>query len=35
MCELVVAQVAKELHHDATNRIDRIEALWEETEAFV
>lgn len=35
MCELLVAQVAKELQDDATNRIDRIEALWEETEAFV
>ena len=35
LCELLVAQVAKELHEDATNRIDRIEALWEETEAFL
>ena len=35
MCELLVAQVAKDLHGDATNRIDRIEALWEETEAFL
>lgn len=35
MCELLVAQVAKDLHEDATNRIDRIEALWEETEAFL
>ncbi|MCP4332205.1 MAG: MurR/RpiR family transcriptional regulator [Gammaproteobacteria bacterium] len=35
LCELLVAQVAKDLHDDATNRIDRIEALWEETEAFV
>jgi len=33
--ELLVAHVAKDLHDDATNRIDRIEALWEETEAFV
>jgi DNA-binding MurR/RpiR family transcriptional regulator len=33
--ELLVAHVAKRLHDDATNRIDRIEALWEETEAFV
>ena len=35
MCELLVAQVAKDLHEDATNRIDRIEALWAETEAFL
>jgi DNA-binding MurR/RpiR family transcriptional regulator len=35
LCELLVAQVAKELHEDATDRIDRIEALWEETEAFL
>ncbi len=35
MCELLVAEVAKELQDDATNRIDRIEALWEETEVFL
>ncbi len=35
VCELLVAQVAKDLHEDARNRIDRIEALWEETEAFL
>lgn len=35
VCELLVAKVAQDLHDDATNRIDRIEALWEETEAFV
>ena len=35
LCEMLVAQVAKELHEDATDRIDRIEALWEETEAFL
>jgi len=35
MCELLVAKVAQDLHDDATNRIDRIEALWEETEAFL
>ena len=35
MCELLVAEVAKYLHDDATNRIDRIEALWEETQAFL
>jgi len=35
MCELLVAEVAKELFDDATDRIDRIEALWEKTEAFL
>ena len=35
MCELLVAAVAKDLQDDATNRIDRIEALWEETKAFI
>jgi DNA-binding MurR/RpiR family transcriptional regulator len=35
MCELLIAEVAKELQDDATNRIDRIEALWEETEVFL
>ncbi len=35
MCELLVARVAKELQEDATDRIDRIEALWEETEVFL
>ena len=35
MCELLVAAVAKDLHDDATDRIDRIEALWEETQAFL
>jgi len=35
MCELLVARVAKDLHHDATNRVDRIEALWEDTEIFL
>ena len=35
MCELLVAQVAEILKDDATNRIDRIEALWEQTEAFL
>jgi len=34
MCELLVAQVAQELQDDATNRIDRIDALGEETEVF-
>lgn len=35
LSELLVAQVAKELHDDAKQRIDRIEALWEEKEAFL
>jgi DNA-binding MurR/RpiR family transcriptional regulator len=35
MCELLVAEVAQELQDDATNRIDRIEALWEKTEVFL
>ena len=35
MCELVVAQVALELQDVATDRIDRIEALWDQTETFV
>ena len=34
MCELLVARVAKELKDEAKNRVDRIEALWEDTEAF-
>ena len=35
MCELLVAQVARELQDVATDRIDRIETLWEQTETFV
>ena len=35
LCELLVAQVTKELHEDATNRIDRIESLWEQSKAFL
>jgi DNA-binding MurR/RpiR family transcriptional regulator len=35
LCELLVAQVTRELHEDARNRIDRIEALWERSEAFL
>lgn len=35
IAELLVAQVAYELHDEATGRIDRIEALWEETETFL
>jgi DNA-binding MurR/RpiR family transcriptional regulator len=35
MCELLIAEVAKELYADATDRIDRIESLWVKTEAFL
>jgi len=35
LAELLVARVARELKQDATARIDRIEALWEKTEAFL
>ncbi len=35
LCELLVAQVTRDLHEDARNRIDRIEALWERSEAFL
>ncbi len=35
MCELLVARVARDLQQNATNRIDRIEALWEDTEIFL
>jgi DNA-binding MurR/RpiR family transcriptional regulator len=35
LCELVVAQVARQLQDGATDRIDRIEALWDQTETFV
>ena len=35
IAELLVAQVAKEVHAEATARIDRIESLWEETEVFL
>ena len=35
IAELLVAQVARDLHDEATARIDRIEALWEKTEAFL
>jgi DNA-binding MurR/RpiR family transcriptional regulator len=35
MGELLVEQVAKALKDDATNRIDRIETLWEKTEVFL
>ena len=35
LAELLVSQVAKGLHADATARIDRIEALWKETNVFL
>jgi len=35
LCELLVAQVARDLRQDAADRIDRIEAHWEETETFL
>jgi DNA-binding MurR/RpiR family transcriptional regulator len=35
IAELLVSRVAKELHDEATARIDHIEALWEKTEAFL
>jgi DNA-binding MurR/RpiR family transcriptional regulator len=34
IAELLVARVARELHDEATARIDRIEALWEATGVF-
>ena len=35
LCELLVARVATDLQDVATDRIDRIEALWDQTETFV
>ena len=35
MCELLIARVARDLQDVAADRIDRIEALWEQTETFV
>lgn len=35
VAELLVSRVARGLHQGATARIDRIEALWEETEVFL
>ena len=35
IAELLVSHVAKSLHQEATARIDRIEALWEETKVFL
>ena len=34
IAELLVSRVARDLQHEATARIDRIEALWEETGVF-
>jgi DNA-binding MurR/RpiR family transcriptional regulator len=34
IAELLVARVARDLHGQASARIDRIEALWEETAVF-
>ncbi len=34
IAELLVAQVAQDLHDQATVRIDRIESLWEQTKVF-
>ena len=33
--ELLVSQVAKDLHEEATARIDRIESMWETSEVFL
>ena len=35
IAELLVSRVAKDLHDEATTRIDRIEALWEKTQVFL
>ena len=35
LAEMLVSQVAKGLHEEATARIDRIEALWKETNVFL
>jgi len=35
IAELLVSQVAKDLQEEATDRIDRIEALWETSEVFL
>ncbi len=35
IAELLVAQIAKDLHDEATDRIDRIEQLWAATETFL
>ncbi len=35
IAELLVSRVAEELQDEATGRIDRIETLWETTEAFL
>ena len=35
IAEILVARVTKELQQEAMTRIDRIEALWEQTEEFL
>ena len=35
IAEILVSRVAKELQDEATARIDRIEALWKQTEVFL
>ena len=35
LAELLVSRIARGLHEEATKRIDRIEALWEESEVFL
>ena len=35
IAELLVARVARDLHDEATDRIDRIEALWQQTGEFL
>ena len=35
MAELLVSRISKELHDQATARIDRIENLWEQTQVFL
>ena len=35
LCELLVAEVARELRDDATDRIDQIESLWDQSGAFL
>ena len=35
IAELIVAQVARELRRSAAGRIDRIEALWEQTGTYL
>jgi DNA-binding MurR/RpiR family transcriptional regulator len=35
LAELLVSRVARDLYDEATDRIDRIEALWEKTGVFL